>query len=47
MLVCFFTGGEPLLHSSFTKFVKHASKKNIPIIIGTNATLIDKSMARN
>jgi radical SAM protein with 4Fe4S-binding SPASM domain len=43
----FFTGGEPLVHPSFIKLAKYASEKDIPIIIGTNATLIDKNMARN
>jgi radical SAM protein with 4Fe4S-binding SPASM domain len=43
----FFTGGEPLIHPSFMKFADHSSGKGIPIILGTNATLITPHIAKD
>ncbi|MBQ9610587.1 MAG: radical SAM protein [Lachnospiraceae bacterium] len=42
----FFTGGEPLTHPSLLEYASYASKKSIPIIIGTNATLITSSLSQ-
>lgn len=42
----FFTGGEPLEHPSIIKLISYASKKSIPIILGTNATLITPQIAK-
>lgn len=41
----FFTGGEPLEHPSLINFISYASSKSIPIILGTNATLITPQIA--
>jgi len=43
----FFTGGEPLKHPSFLDFAYYASRKSIPIILGTNATLVTSSFSKN
>ena len=43
----FFTGGEPLVHPSLMDFTRYASIKGIPIIIGTNATLVNNRIAKD
>lgn len=42
----FFTGGEPLKHPSLLEYASYASKKSIPTILGTNATLITSSLSK-
>ena len=43
----FFTGGEPLKHPSLLNLASYANKKSIPIILGTNATLITSEIAND
>lgn len=43
----FFTGGEPLIHPSFFEYATYATKKSIPVILGTNATLITPVLSKN
>lgn len=42
----FFTGGEPMMHPSVMKFISYASEKSIPIVLGTNATLITSQVSK-
>lgn len=41
------TGGEPLLHPDFHEILMCISDENIPIILETNGTLVDKEMAKS
>jgi SynChlorMet cassette radical SAM/SPASM protein ScmF len=40
------TGGEPLLHPDFLRFVEHIKERNLSLTIETNATLMTPEIAR-
>lgn len=40
------TGGEPLLRKDVFKLASYATGKGLRVVVGTNATMIDKSVAR-
>lgn len=42
-----FSGGEPLLHKNLLDFIKYLKNKNVDITLLTNATLVDKNIARS
>lgn len=45
-LILILTGGEPLVRKDIYDIAKHASKKGMMVVLGTNACLIDDNVAK-